>query len=70
MGTFFGLLVVTAILIFYALGQRRPWIMFAVAGACAAASVYGFLQGAWPVGVIEAVWTIIVVRKWWSLAKA
>lgn len=27
-------------------------------------SVYGFLQGAWPFGLVEAVWSIIAVRRW------
>jgi hypothetical protein len=44
----FGLLAVTAMLIFYALEDRSPWFILAFAGACALASIYGFLQGAWP----------------------
>ena len=43
-------------LIFYALEDRSPWFILAFAGACALGSVYGFLQGAWPFGVIEAIW--------------
>ena len=27
-------------------------------------SVYGFLQGAWPFGVVEAVWAVIALRRW------
>jgi hypothetical protein len=34
------------------------------ASACAASSVYGFLQGAWPFGAVEAVWTGVAVRRW------
>ena len=33
----------------------------AFAGACALASVYGFLQGAWPFGVIEAIFAGVAV---------
>jgi hypothetical protein len=61
----FGLLTVTAMLVFYALEQRSVWFVLAFAGACAAGSLYGFLQGAWPFGLVEAIWAIVAVRKWW-----
>jgi hypothetical protein len=48
--TAFGLFAVTAMLVFYALEKRSPWFTFAFAVSCALASVYGFLQGAWPFG--------------------
>jgi hypothetical protein len=53
--TLFGLLAVSAMLLFYALEDRSPWYIFAFAIACALASIYGFMQGAWPFGVIEAI---------------
>jgi hypothetical protein len=62
--TKFGLFAVTAMLVFYALEDRSPWYVLAFAGACALASVYGFLQGAWPFGIIEAIWALIAVRRW------
>jgi hypothetical protein len=62
--TLFGLAAVTAMLIFYALEDRSPWYVLAFAGACALGSVYGFLQGAWPFGVIEAIWTGVAVYRW------
>ena len=64
--TLFGLFAVTALLVFYELEDRSPWFILAFAGACALGSVYGFLQGAWPFGLIEAVWTLIAVRRWWG----
>ena len=64
--TAFGLLAVTAMLIFYALEKRSPWFIFAFAVACALGSVYGFLQGAWPFGVVEAVWSAVALRRWWQ----
>ena len=33
--------------------------------SCALGSVYGFLQGAWPFGVVEAIWALVAVRRWW-----
>ena len=63
--TAFGLFAVTAMLVFYALEKRSPWFIFAFALACALASVYGFLQGAWPFGAVEAVWSVVALRRWW-----
>ena len=53
--TTFGLFAVTAMLVFYALEDRSPWYILGFAVACALGSAYGFLQGAWPFGMIEAV---------------
>ena len=66
--TVFGLLAVTAMLIFYALEDHSPWFVLAFAGACTLASIYGFLQGAWPFGVIEAIWAGVAIRRWRSRA--
>jgi hypothetical protein len=62
--TLFGLATVTAMLIFYAAEDRSPWYILAFAGACALASLYGFLQGAWPFGLIEAIWAAVAVNRW------
>jgi hypothetical protein len=62
--TTFGLLAVTAMLVFYAMEDRSHWFILAFAGACAMGSAYGFLQGAWPFGIIEAIWTMVALRRW------
>ena len=62
--TAFGLFAVTAMLVCYALEDRSHWFILAFAGACALGSAYGFLQGAWPFGLIEAIWTIVAGRRW------
>jgi hypothetical protein len=62
--TLFGLVAVTAMLIFYAFEDHSPWYVLAFAGSCALASVYGFLQGAWPFGFVEAIWSGVAVRRW------
>jgi len=62
--TTFGLFAVTAMLVFYTLEDRSPWYILGFAVACALGSAYGFLQGAWPFGVIEAVWAVVAVRRW------
>jgi presenilin-like A22 family membrane protease len=60
----FGLLAGLAMLLFYALEKRSHWFVLAFAGACALGSAYGFLQGAWPFGLIEAVWALIALKRW------
>jgi branched-subunit amino acid ABC-type transport system permease component len=57
---------VTAMLVFYALEKRSPWFSLAVAFACGLGSIYGFLQGAWPFGVVESIWSAVAVRRWWQ----
>jgi hypothetical protein len=68
--TLFGLLAVAAMLVFYALEDTSPWFILAFAGACALASIYGFLQGAWPFGVVEAIWAGVAVHRWRSRLRA
>ena len=60
----FGLVAVVATLVFYALEDRSHWYIMAFAGGCLASSVYGFLQGAWPFGLVEIAWTIVALRRW------
>ncbi|HUC03508.1 MAG TPA: hypothetical protein VMS10_06350 [Methyloceanibacter sp.] len=67
--TLFGLLSLSAMLVFYALEHRSHWYVLAMAGACIAASVYGFLQGAWPFGVLELIWAGIASKRWLALKQ-
>lgn len=67
--TLFGVLAVTAMLLFYALEDRSPWYILAFAGACALGSAYGFLQGAWPFGVVEAIWAGVAILRWRTRIK-
>ena len=60
----FGLFAVTAMLVTYALEERSHWFILAFAGACVLGSAYGFLQGAWPFGLVEAVWAVIAAHRW------
>jgi hypothetical protein len=64
--TAFGLFSVTAMLICYALENHSPWFTLAFAASCALGSLYGFLQGAWPFGLIEAVWALVAIWRWRS----
>ena len=62
--TAFGLFAVTAMLVAYALEPRSPWFILGFAGACALGSIYGFLQGAWPFGLVEAIWSLVALQRW------
>jgi hypothetical protein len=63
--TLFGLFAVTLMLVTYAMEDRSHWYVLAFAVACAFGSTYGFLQGAWPFGVVEAIWALVALRRWW-----
>jgi hypothetical protein len=67
--TLFGLFAVTAMVVCYALEERSPRFVLAFAGACTLASAYGFLQGAWPFGVVEALWSAIALHRWRRAAR-
>ena len=60
----FGLLSVSATLLFYAIELRGPHYVLAFAAACALSGIYGFFQGPWPFGFVETVWTAVALRRW------
>lgn len=66
----FGLLAVTAMLVCYAFESRSRWFVLGFALACLLGSVYGFLQGAWPFGLVEFVWALVALRRWWMVGPA
>jgi hypothetical protein len=68
--TAFGVLAVTLMLVFYALEKRSRWFILAFAGSCVLGSIYGFLQGAWPFGIVEAIWSLVALRRWWLAPRA
>ena len=62
--TLYGLFAVTAMLVCYALERRSTWYVLSFALSCVLASIYGFLQGAWPFGLVEGVWALVALRRW------
>lgn len=66
----FGLFAVTLMVVCYALERCSTWFILLFALACALGSAYGFLQGAWPFGLVEAVWSVIALRRWWVQRRA
>ena len=64
--TIFGLIAVSLMLVTYALEKRSHFFVLAFAISCALGSIYGFLQGAWPFGLVEAIWAVVALRRWQS----
>jgi len=65
--TVFGLVAVSLMLLFYALEDKSPWFVLGFAGSCVLGSAYGFLQGAWPFGLVEGVWSLVAANRWRKL---
>jgi hypothetical protein len=62
--TAYGVVVLTFMMLMYALERRGPRFILAFAFGCGLSSVYGFLAGTWPFGVVEAIWAVIALRRY------
>jgi hypothetical protein len=61
--TLYGVVALTFMMSMYALERRgRVYVSLFVVG-CLASSIYGFISGAWPFGVVEAVWAVVALRR-------
>lgn len=61
--TIYGVCALTFMMAMYALEERGSRYVLAFVFGCLLSSVYGFLSGAWPFGVVEAVWAVIAFRR-------
>lgn len=61
--TIYGVVALTFMMVMYSLERRGPLFVLAFSLGCLLSSVYGFLSGAWPFGVIEAIWSVIALRR-------
>ena len=68
--TIFGIVVLTFMMVMYALEKRGTLFILAFALGCGLSSVYGFLSGAWPFGVVEAIWTVVAVHRYRGTTRA
>lgn len=68
--TVYGVAAVTFMMVMYALEARGPQFIALFALGCALSSLYGFLSGAWPFGVVEAIWCVIAVQRFRGAARA
>jgi hypothetical protein len=66
----FGLFAVSVMVTAYALESRHSAFVLVFAMSCVLASVYGFLQGAWPFGMVEGVWSVVAARRWWTIVRS
>jgi hypothetical protein len=62
--TAFGVSALAFMMVMYALERRNAYFILAFAGGCALASLYGFVSGAWPFGVVEALWAMVAFRRY------
>lgn len=67
--TAFGATAVTFMMVMYALERRHPRYILAFACGCVLSSVYGFLAGTWPFGVVEAIWATIALGRYQAIAR-
>jgi hypothetical protein len=61
--TVYGVLALSFMMVMYALERRARMFIMAFAFGCILSSVYGFLSGAWPFGVVEAIWCVVAARR-------
>ncbi len=62
--TLYGVIVLTFMMIMYALeGRGRRYVLLFALG-CALSSSYGFFSGAWPFGVIEGIWCMLALLRY------
>ena len=61
--TVFGVLSLTFMLVMYALESRGRIYILGFAAGCALSSVYGFVSGARPFGVVEAIWMLVALQR-------
>jgi hypothetical protein len=50
-------------MVMYALERRHARFVLAFAFGCSLASLYGFVSGAWPFGVVEAIWCLVALNR-------
>jgi hypothetical protein len=62
--TIYGVCAVTFMMVMYALEGRDRRFVFGFAAGCVLSSVYGFLSGAWPFGMVELIWSGIALRRY------
>jgi hypothetical protein len=61
--TIYGVCAVSFMMAMYALERRGRSFVLAFALGCVLSSIYGFLSGAWPFGVVELIWSGVALRR-------
>src|SRR5437870_10441504 len=68
--TVYGIIALSFMMVMYALERRGRGFILAFAAGCVASSIYGFLAGTWPFGVVELIWSGIALRRWGSQGQS
>jgi hypothetical protein len=68
--TIYGVCALTFMMTMYGLERRGRQFILLFAIGCLLSSVYGFLAGAWPFGVVEIIWSGIALRRYKSVPFA
>lgn len=61
--TTFGVLSLSAMLLFYALEERSRWFVLGFAMASWASALYAWFAGAWPFTAVELIWGLVALRR-------
>ena len=62
--TVYGVCAVSFMMVMYALEDRGRRFILGFALGCVLSSIYGFLSGAWPFGVVELIWAGVAVARY------
>ena len=62
--TTFGLFTGTSILVYFLLENGGYGFAFGFASACLVGSLYAFVKGAWPLGLLAAAWAAVALHRW------
>jgi hypothetical protein len=68
--TVYGVCALTFMMVMYMFERRHRLFILAFALGCLLSSLYGFLSGTWPFGVVEAIWCAVAVVRFWRPAVA
>ncbi len=66
--TIYGVVAVTFMMTMYALEARGRTFVALFALGCVLSSIYGFLSGAWPFGLVELIWAGVALRRYSNAA--
>lgn len=62
--TVYGVCALSFMMAMYTLEHRHRRYIALFAVGCVLSSIYGFLSGAWPFGVIELIWATLAYRRY------
>jgi hypothetical protein len=68
--TIYGVCALTFMMVMYAMERKNPRYVIGFALGCVLSSVYGFLSGAWPFGVVELIWSGIALQRYRDVAAS